>query len=170
MTEVVGPVDSFIYNLGHVTERVGKSAALAVGDVALSKSKLESQKVHYGKLYHICLCRSNGNFGTCVGINQHIGFSCNRASLRVNNCESLSTHALCKSHSRKRVGCLSRLRDNNYQVALMNKRLTVTELGSNINNNRHLCQLFNNVFSDHTGMHGSTAGDNVNLIDFLKPV
>ena len=68
----------------------------------------------------------------------------------------------------KGINGFTRLGNNNYQRFLINQRFLISKFGSNGHGYRNAQKRLHNGTSHHAGIHGSSAGNDLNLTAFLK--
>ena len=135
---------------------------------AAQTAYINRQHQHRQKLRCISLRRSNSNLRSCIGINNLVCLTRNRAAHHVRHSQRACAQALRLAQCCQRIARFAALADNNRQAVAVNQRITIAELARDIHLNRHTRQLLQIIFADDACMISSAAGHNENLVDITQ--
>ena len=132
--------------------------------------KFDGEGVAGDELGGVCLRRSDRDLRSGEGIEHVIRLACDGGTDDIDDAEGPDAACLRFTKCGQRIGRLTGLADDDYEAVRIEDRVSVTELGRELDTHRDPGEALHHVLCHDTDMVGRAAGDDVdlrNLLDLL---
>ena len=130
---------------------------IRLADSVKRPAHMQPQQIHTGQLRRIGLGGRDRNLRSCPCVKYIIRLSCDRAADHIDHAEHPRALRLGCPQRRQRIQCFTGLTDRNEQRPIIDQRIAVAELRSDIDLDRDLREPFDDIFADQTRVISRTA-------------